>query len=180
MKKIHYRILKLTTIFTILFYLFTANFVIAANENQKATATGLTIEKISNPDSGEGEADGLISGGNRETSYAWAMAARGNYLYIGTNKNIIGSIAETFVQALEGAGVSADVAWNLINSMTNNEIPRPTTKTGGEIFKCNMDTGEILLEDKLEEDNYVIVSFSKSLKKIGFDFKDKFIGFFRT
>ena len=39
----------------------------------------------------------------------------------------------------------------------------------------DMDTGEILLEDKLEEDNYVIVSFSKSLKKIGFDFKDKFI-----
>lgn len=39
----------------------------------------------------------------------------------------------------------------------------------------DMDTGEILLEGKLEEDNYVIVSFSKSLKKIGFDFKDKFI-----
>ena len=39
----------------------------------------------------------------------------------------------------------------------------------------DIDTGEILLEDKLEEDNYVIVSFSKSLKKIGFDFKDKFI-----
>jgi predicted nucleotidyltransferase len=39
----------------------------------------------------------------------------------------------------------------------------------------DMDTGEILLKDKLAEDNYVIVSFSKSLKKIGFDFKDKFI-----
>ena len=39
----------------------------------------------------------------------------------------------------------------------------------------DMDTGEILLEDKLKEDKYVIVSFSKSLKKIGFDFKDKFI-----
>lgn len=39
----------------------------------------------------------------------------------------------------------------------------------------DMDTGEIVLKDKLEEDNYVIVSFSKSLKKIGFDFKDKFI-----
>lgn len=39
----------------------------------------------------------------------------------------------------------------------------------------DMDTGEILLQDKLEEDNYVIVSFSKSLKKIGFDFNNKFI-----
>jgi predicted nucleotidyltransferase len=39
----------------------------------------------------------------------------------------------------------------------------------------DMETKEILLEGKLDEDNYVIVSLSKSLKKIGFDFKDKFI-----
>jgi predicted nucleotidyltransferase len=39
----------------------------------------------------------------------------------------------------------------------------------------NMETGEVLLKGKLNEDNYVIVSFSKSLTKIGFDFKDKFI-----
>ena len=32
-----------------------------------------------------------------------------------------------------------------------------------------------ILKDKLEEDNYVIVSFSNSLSKIGFDYKDKFI-----
>lgn len=39
----------------------------------------------------------------------------------------------------------------------------------------DMDTGELVLKGKLAEDNYVIVSFSKSLTKIGFDFKDKFI-----
>lgn len=39
----------------------------------------------------------------------------------------------------------------------------------------DMDTKETIYNGKLEEDNYVIVSFSKSLKKIGFDFKDKFI-----
>ena len=39
----------------------------------------------------------------------------------------------------------------------------------------DMDTKEVIYHGKLEEDNYVIVSFSKSLKKIGFDFKDKFI-----
>ncbi|AMK15915.1 Predicted nucleotidyltransferase [Methanobrevibacter olleyae] len=39
----------------------------------------------------------------------------------------------------------------------------------------DMDTNEVIYNGKLEEDNYVIVSFSKSLKKIGFDFKDKFI-----
>ena len=36
-------------------------------------------------------------------------------------------------------------------------------------------TNEILLRDKLEEDNYVITSFSNSLSKIGFDYTDKFI-----
>ena len=34
---------------------------------------------------------------------------------------------------------------------------------------------EILLKGKLEEDNYVITSFSNSLSKIGFDFTGKFI-----
>ena len=36
-------------------------------------------------------------------------------------------------------------------------------------------TKEILLKGKLEEDNYVITSFSNSLSKIGFDYADKFI-----
>ena len=36
-------------------------------------------------------------------------------------------------------------------------------------------TNEILLEGKLEEDNYVITSFSNSLSKIGFDYAGKFI-----
>jgi predicted nucleotidyltransferase len=39
----------------------------------------------------------------------------------------------------------------------------------------DMVTKEILLKGKLHEDNYVIVSLSRSLKKINFDFKDKFI-----
>ena len=36
-------------------------------------------------------------------------------------------------------------------------------------------TGEIVLKDKLEEDNYVITSFSNSLSKIDFDYTGKFI-----
>ncbi|MEE3489825.1 MAG: nucleotidyltransferase family protein [Methanobrevibacter sp.] len=34
---------------------------------------------------------------------------------------------------------------------------------------------ETIMKGKLEEDNYVITSFSNSLSKIGFDYKDKFI-----
>ena len=39
----------------------------------------------------------------------------------------------------------------------------------------DLESKEILFDGKLDEDNYVIVSLSKSLKKIKFDFKDKFI-----
>jgi predicted nucleotidyltransferase len=39
----------------------------------------------------------------------------------------------------------------------------------------DMENGEILLKGRLNEDNYVIVSLSKSLTKIGFNFQDKFI-----
>jgi len=39
----------------------------------------------------------------------------------------------------------------------------------------DMDTKEVLMEGKLHEDNYVIVSLSRSLTKVNFDFKDKFI-----
>jgi predicted nucleotidyltransferase len=39
----------------------------------------------------------------------------------------------------------------------------------------DMESGEVLLHGKLHEDNYVIVSLSKSLTKINFNFQDKFI-----
>ncbi len=39
----------------------------------------------------------------------------------------------------------------------------------------DMESGEVLLKGRLNEDNYVIVSLSKSLTKIGFNFQDKFI-----
>lgn len=39
----------------------------------------------------------------------------------------------------------------------------------------DMETKDVLYRGKLDEDNYVIVSLSKSLTKINFDFKDKFI-----
>ncbi len=52
-------------------------------------------------------------------------------------------------------------------SMGHAVAPRPYKMV-------DLDTREILLEGKLQEDNYVIASLSKSLRKIGFDFKNKF------
>ncbi|MDR2873473.1 MAG: nucleotidyltransferase family protein [Methanobrevibacter sp.] len=39
----------------------------------------------------------------------------------------------------------------------------------------DFETKEVFLDGKLEEDNYVIASLSKSMNKIGFNFKNKFI-----
>lgn len=52
-------------------------------------------------------------------------------------------------------------------SMGHAVAPRPYKMV-------DLDTREVLLEGKLQEDNYVIASLSKSLRKIGFDFPNKF------
>ena len=104
-----------------------------------ASATVYTdqeLAKISNPDKGQREADGLVPEGDRETSYAWCMAARGDYVYIGTNKNIVGSVVDTLVEGLTAMGITADQAWALADVMMNGEIPRPTTTEGGQILRA--------------------------------------------
>lgn len=134
---------SITTIIVLVYIIISMNLRVYASNTQNTLIDGTVVEKISNPDAKEGETDGLIDGGDRETSYAWAMATRGDYVYIGTNKNIVGGIANTFVQSMVSSGIPEDTAWELVNSMTNNEIPRPETEEGGQIFKCNINTGDI-------------------------------------
>lgn len=134
---------SITTIIVLVYIIISMNLRVYASNTQNTLIDGTVVEKISNPDAREGETDGLIDGGDRETSYAWAMATRGDYVYIGTNKNIVGGIANTFVQSMVSSGIPEDTAWELVNSMTNNEIPRPETEEGGQIFKCNINTGDI-------------------------------------
>ncbi|MDO5861056.1 nucleotidyltransferase family protein [Methanobrevibacter sp.] len=91
-----------------------------------------------------------------------------------------------------GSGQYSLCLCKMFKALNTSHIPRGYKKVAGfdEILKrINMGhhiapkpykivdktTGEILLKDKLEEDNYVITSFANSLSKIGFDFKDKFL-----
>ena len=91
-----------------------------------------------------------------------------------------------------GSGQYSLCLCKMFKALNTSHIPRGYKKVDGfdEILKrINMGhhiapkpykivdktTGEILLKDKLEEDNYVIASFANSLSKIGFDFKDKFL-----
>ncbi len=91
-----------------------------------------------------------------------------------------------------GSGQYSLCLCKMFKSLNTSHIPRGYKKVEGfdEILRrinlghhvapkpykiIDKTTGEILLRDKLEEDNYVIVSFANSLSKIGFDFKDKFL-----
>ncbi len=116
---------------------------IVAAFSAAAAPEGMTFEKISNPDAGVREADGIEPGGNRENSYAWSMAARGNYLYVGTNTNVVGSVATALAASMAGLGLSSDVIWAAIDAYTNGEIPKPTTTMGGTIFRIDQTTGEV-------------------------------------
>lgn len=132
------KVLAVTLSLVIAVSAFAAVFAAAA-----AAPEGMTFERLSNPDAGIRDADGLVPGGDRETSYAWCMAERGNYIYIGTNKNIVGSAAASIASALQSMGLSSDAVWTAIDAFTNGEIPQPTTTEGGSIFKCDQTTGEI-------------------------------------
>ena len=112
---------------------------VAAAEGTRAT----TLSKISNPEKGSREIDGLVKNGDRETSYAWCMAARGDYVYIGTNKNMGGTVVNNFIKPLSELGIPEDTVWALADVVSNGEVPRPTSKEGGQILKCNCKTNEI-------------------------------------
>ena len=100
-----------------------------------ATTNEMNLEKISNPEKGSGEPDGLEFVGNRETSYVWAMATRGDYVYIGTNKNILGNVVQTFIDTMTTSfGLTEDMAWDVVNIITDSEVPRPTTRGRWKYF----------------------------------------------
>ena len=108
------------------------------------TQSDFTVTKISNPDRTYRMGDGLIEDGDRETSYAWCMADRGDYVYIGTNKNMGGLVADALVSTFQANGVDVETVWDLGNVLTNGEVPRPQTEEGGYILRCSKETGEIV------------------------------------
>lgn len=86
-------------------------------------SNGYKIEKITNPTKGEGDVDGIIQGGDRNNCYAWAMTERDGFLYIGTNRNILGGMIAQFAQAMTQAGLTYDQVWDIVNVITNGEVP---------------------------------------------------------
>lgn len=105
--------------------------------------TDFTITRISNPENVPRMADGLVEGGDRENSYAWCMTERGDNIYIGTNTNLGGLVVNTAGQQLAAAGMPMEMVWDLVDVLTNGEIPRTVSTEGGKILRCNKETGKI-------------------------------------
>ena len=108
----------------------------------ETSVEGLTITKISNPDRGEREVDGLVAGGDRENSYTWRLAMRGDEIYIATTRNIASALVNMYGKDFEAAGVSLDSLWSTINLVTNGDIPRNDANEGANIISYNRKTGE--------------------------------------
>lgn len=122
-----------------------SDLVVNADEKVKNSfqSNGYLVEKISNPTTGEGDTDGIILGGDRNNSYAWAMTERDGYIYIGTNRNILGGMCSQFAQMLAQYGMTYDQVWSIVDAISNGEIPRfDATKTSPQIIKVNPKTSE--------------------------------------
>ena len=116
---------------------------IGANAQKVWEGSDYTVTKVSNPDRGEREVDGLIAGGDRQNSYTWRLAERGDEIYIATARNIASALVNLYGESICGAsGMSMDAFWTMIDAVTNGDIMRNDANEGANIICYNRKTGE--------------------------------------
>ena len=101
-----------------------------------------TVKRISNPDRTERQVDGLMPGGDRENSYTWRLAMRGDYIYIATTRNIASALVNMYAPNFTASGMSLDDFWKLIDVLDNGDIPRNDNNEGANIIEYNRKTGD--------------------------------------
>lgn len=98
------------------------------------SVTEFAIDKLSNPENGSGEPDGINTNdetgfeANRYNSYAWAMEELGGYIYVGTNRNLYGSYSALIAKGIAAnSGITYEEAcqkiMGIINLLSNGSIP---------------------------------------------------------
>lgn len=116
---------------------------IGANAQKVWEGSDYTVTKVSNPDRGEREVDGLVAGGDRQNSYTWRLAERGDEIYIATARNLASMLVNLYGKTISGsAGVSMDTFWAMIDAVTNGDIMRNDVSEGADIICYNRKTGE--------------------------------------
>ncbi|WP_297898580.1 nucleotidyltransferase family protein [Methanobrevibacter sp.] len=116
----------------------------------------------------------------REARAKTAIAAGADIVVEGPPMGIMGSGQYSLCLAKTFKALGADFIPRGYRPFEGYDIILDRIKLGHSVAPrpyqiMDMDKREVLYEGKLEEDNYVITSLSKSLKRINFDFKDKFI-----
>lgn len=114
-----------------------------ANAQEVVDTPSYTVTKVSNPNRGEREIDGLMAGGDRENSYTWRLAMRGDEIYIATARNIASALVNLYGSAISGqSGLSMDDFWAMIDAVDNGDILRNDVNEGANIICYNRKTGE--------------------------------------
>lgn len=131
------------------------------------------LEKVSNPDRLEGEIDGLLPGGDRASSYCWAMANNNGYLYIGTWANGLWQMVESISKAAENAGIEVtdELVDAIVDFAAHGEIDRCEDDSyyTAKIFRYCEETGEMELlfdpgEHKGDPDYGVVTGFRAAVE----------------
>lgn len=116
--------------------------VLAADATTYPNDTYL-IEKISNPTTLQGDTDGLDpTEPNRSNSYTWTQAQLGNYIYLGSNRNVL---AGTFLQATAGK-LDPELTLHFLNDISDGDIPTDMsaiTDGTARVFRYDISTGKI-------------------------------------
>ena len=111
--------------------------------------TNLTATKISHPEAGLGEVDGIVNfesgDADRGQSYSWSAVGYGDYVYIGT---CYGAIWRTIQMMAEMNGLDQEMARTAMNALFNGKLyvgdmkNNPEDERRSVIVKINTKTGD--------------------------------------
>ena len=139
---------------TVIFTSLSTGISTMAAENQNGT---LTVEKISHPDRGEGQIDGILpfemmgEEANRNQSYVWSVAEYGDYIYMGSCWNPISGIyyrnlRDNLTKLFQSQGMdrkaaqekASQLAKDVMNVLYHGNFPDGSTAQKGTPFIARM------------------------------------------
>lgn len=148
-KRTWQRVLAVVLVFVLSFSLVGISASAGKSVYRHLDGSAYTLEKVSNPDRGEGEVDGLLAGGDRASSYCWAMAENNGHLYIGTWANGLWQMVEAIASGAAGLGVTLtdEEVDSLAALITSGEVApcEPDSYYTAKIYRYNETTGEVEL-----------------------------------
>lgn len=138
-----------------------------------------TFEKVSHPDKGAGEVDGLLDeADSRSQTYSWSAIECGDYIYIGTCYNSTYGIywRNVYNMMLNAGKTSAEamqIARDFVQFVFNDQFDE-TLRPRGIIVKLNKTTGEFsAVYDSKNSQDPAIAATNCSGYRMAFEFKGK-------